>query len=305
MHPALRRGLIGVGVAAVLGYGVPIAYLTANEKHIVFRPDQMGGRTVLPLPDSLHLASTPVSLTSGDGAHITGIVIPAADTAAPWLLYFHGNAGNITSSVLPQFYARWHALGVNIFAIDYRGFGASEARTPSEAGVYADAQAAYDYLRNTRKVPGEQIIIYGHSLGSGPATELALHANAAGLIIEGAFTSVADMGTRQYPWLPVRLFVTQRFANIDKIGQVAMPKLILHARDDAIVPYEMGQAMYEAAKAPKDWAELKGGHMHAFLVDSAHYWGHASAFVQRLRDGGPSGESPAPPVGESARPGAK
>lgn len=293
---AIRRGLAGIAAIAVLGYLGAVVYLRVNEKHIVFRPDQFGGRTVAPIPDSLHLVSEKMTLTSSDGAQIAGIVIPSADTSAQWLLYLHGNAGNVTSSVLPQFYARWHALGLNVLAIDYRGYGESDPRTTSEAGTYADARAAYDWLRTTRHVSAGQIVIYGHSLGSGVATELALHVEAAGLILEGAFTSVPDIGAEAYPWFPVRWLATQRFANLDKIGGVAMPKLIMHASDDHIVPYAHGQRLYAAARAPKEWAELTGGHMRAFLDDSAHFWGHTGPFVQRLRNDLPMAESPAPPA---------
>jgi len=296
MTPAMRRGLMAVGALAVLGYTAPMVYLKANERHIVFRPDQFGGRTVVPLPDSLHLTAEQVQLVSRDSVKISGIVIPAADSSGQWLLYFHGNAGNVTSSVLPQFYARWHAAGLNILAIDYRGYGESADVLPSEAGLYADARAAYDWLRTTRQVPADRIIVYGHSLGSGVATELATQVEAAGLIVEGAFTSVPDVGATVYPLFPVRLLSAQRFASIEKIDRVAMPKLLLHASDDNIVPYAQGQALFAAAKAPKEWVELKGGHMHAFLVDSAQFWGHALAFVQRLRSDMPSGESPSPPA---------
>ncbi len=294
MTKAARRGLIAVAVLGGMGYLTPVVYLMANEKRMVFQPDQFGGRVVVPLPDSLGLVANRVSLTSGDGAKITGVVIPAADTAAQWLLYLHGNAGNITSSALPQFYARWHALGLNVMAIDYRGFGESESRAPDEKGTYADARAAYDWLRTTRSVPPERIVLYGHSLGAGIATELALHVQAAGLIVEGAFTSIPDLGAKIYPWVPVRLIARQRFENIEKIGQVAMPKLIMHASDDEMVPYVHGQRLFEAARAPKEWVELKGGHMNAFLRDSTHFWGHARGFVERLRTDLPGAESPPP-----------
>src|SRR5512133_638996 len=109
MTKSVRRGLIAVAVLAGVGYLTPVVYLMANEKRMVFQPDHFGGRAVVPLPGSLGLIASRVSLTSGDGAKFTGLVIPAVDTAAQWLLYFHGNAGNVTSSVLPQFYARWHA----------------------------------------------------------------------------------------------------------------------------------------------------------------------------------------------------
>lgn len=294
MAKAMRRGLLAVSVLVTAGYLTPIVYLMANERRMIFQPDQFGGRVVVPLPDSLGLVANRVSFSSADGVRITGIVIPAADTAAQWLLYLHGNAGNVTSSALPHFYARWHALGLNILAVDYRGFGGSESRAPDEKGTYADARAAYDWLRTSKGVPPERIILYGHSLGAGIATELALHVQVAGLIVEGAFTSVPDLGADIYPWAPVRLISRQRFENLEKIGRVAMPKMVMHAMDDEIVPYVHGQRLYEAARAPKDWVRLKGGHMNAFLQDSAHFWRHARGFVERLRTDLPAAESPPP-----------
>jgi len=296
MSPLVRRGMLAVAALLVLGYGAAVAYVRLNETNLVYQPLNLGGGAVKPLPDSLHLVSERLSLVSGDGARLEGIVIPATDTAAQWLLYLHGNAGNVTSSLLPSFYARMHALGLNVAAIDYRGYGDSEARRPSETGLYADARALYDWLRTVQHVPSSRIIIYGHSLGSGPATELALHAEAAGLILEGAFTSVPDRGAEVYPWLPVRWLATQRFANLDKIDDVAMPKLLMHARDDSIIPYAHGQRLFAAARAPKQWVALKGGHMRAFLDDSARFWGPVGEFTLRLRSDLPVGESPLPPA---------
>lgn len=294
MKQGTRRGLVAVGVLALAGYAAPMVYLKINERSLVFHPEAVGGRTVVPMPDSLHLIAERVRLTTADSVRIAALVIPAADTAAQWLLYFHGNGGNVTSSDRPLFYARWHALGLNVLAVDYRGYGESDDRPPSEAGTYADARAAYEWLRTVRNVPADRIIIYGHSLGTGVATELALHVQAAGLILEGAFTSVPDIGQRMYPYFPIRLLSTQRFANLEKIGHVAMPKLIMHASDDEEIPYAHGQLLFAAAVAPKDWVELRGGHMRAFLDDSAHFWARTRAFVERLR-----GELP---FAESARP---
>jgi uncharacterized protein len=294
MKKGARRGLVVVGVLALAAYATPLVYLKANERRLVFHPEAVGGRTVAPLPDSLHLIAERVQFATADSVRIAAVVIPVADTAAQWLLYFHGNGGNVTSSDRPLFYARWHALGLNVLAVDYRGYGESGDQQPSETGTYADARAAYEWLRAIRKVPADRIIIYGHSLGTGVATELALHVQAAGLILEGAFTSVPDVGQMLYPYLPVRLLATQRFANLEKIGRVAMPKLIMHASDDEEIPYAQGQKLFAAANAPKDWVELKGGHMRAFLDDSAHFWGHTRSFVERLRNDMPAAESPPP-----------
>ena len=294
MWRTARRTAMAAMVVLAAAYVGAMVYLRLNETNLVYQPHALGGGAVQPLPDSLHLASERIALVSRDGVKLAGIVIPAADSAAQWLLYLHGNAGNVTSSLLPLFYARVHALGLNVAAIDYRGYGDSEGRTPSEAGIDADARALYEWLHAVKGVPASRIIIYGHSLGSGPATELALREEASGLILEGAFTSIPDRGAELYPWLPVRWIATQRFANIEKIGAVAMPKLLMHARDDSIIPYAHGVRLFAAARAPKQWVELKGGHLRAFLADSANFWGHVGAFAQRLRSDLPAGESPLP-----------
>ncbi len=296
MWHAVRRGALAIVAMAAVAYGGAMVYLRLNETNLVYQPRALGGGAVKPLPDSLHLASERIALTSSDGVKLSGIVIPAADSAAQWLLYLHGNAGNVTSSLLPLFYARVHALGLNVAAVDYRGYGDSEGRTPSEAGLDADARALYEWLHLVKGVPSSRIIIYGHSLGSGPAVELALREEAAGLILEGAFTSIPDRGAELYPWFPVRWIATQRFANLDKIGAVAMPKLLMHARDDSIIPYAHGERLFAAARAPKQWVELRGGHLRAFLADSANFWGHVGEFAQRLRSDLPLGESPLPPA---------
>lgn len=296
MPLAGRRALVALLALGGLGYGGAATYLRLNETSLVYHPRELGGGAVRPLPDSLHLASSPIALTSADGAKLAGIVIPPSDSGSQWVLYFHGNAGNVTSSLLPLFYQRMHALGLGVVAIDYRGYGNSEARTPSEVGLYADARTAYDWLRTVQHVPAGRIIIYGHSLGAGVAVELATRVEASGLIVEGAFTSVPDRGAEIYPWIPVHLLATQQFDNLAKIGRVAMPKLFLHATDDAIVPYAHGERLFAAASAPKEWGQVKGGHMRAFLDDSVRFWGDVGAFATRLRADLPAGESPPPTV---------
>jgi fermentation-respiration switch protein FrsA (DUF1100 family) len=172
-------------------------------------------------------------------------------------------------------------LGVNLLAFDYRGFGESGG-SPSEQGVYTDAVAAYDYLRTVRGVPAERIIIFGHSLGSGVATELATRVPAAGLVLEGAFTSVVDRGQELYPWLPVRLIARNRFESIAKIDRVAMPKLLLHSPADSVIPIAHGEALLARAPEPKRLVEVRGGHEEAFLVDRATYYGAIAEFIRAV-----------------------
>src|SRR4029453_11756554 len=187
-------------------------------------------------------------------------IVPGAHAApdAPWVLISHGNYGNIGYGGPPQFYAVFRDLGVNLFAYDYRGYGASNG-IPSERGVYADASAAYRYLTDSLHVPPLRIILFGHSLGTGVTIELARHVSAAGLIVEDAYTSVADRGQEVFPLLPIRVIARSRFASIDKVGALRLPKLFLHARNDRTIPIHHGRKLVAAPAEPKPLVPLAPG----------------------------------------------
>lgn len=262
---------------AILAYAGAGAWLFANERSLIFHP---AGREVHAPADSLALDVEPVTFRAADSTRLSAWVIPAAghDAAAPWMIICHGNYGNIGYGGRTPFYAGMRDLGVNLLAFDYRGFGASEGE-PSEAGVYADARAAYDWLRTARHVPPERIVIFGHSLGSGVATELASRVPAAGLIVEGAFTSVPDRGQELYPYMPVKLIARNRFASIERVGAIRMPKLFLHATDDEVIPIAHGRALFAAASEPKRFVELTGGHERAYELDRDRYYGAIRDFL--------------------------
>ena len=295
MRPIVRRAAGGAFGVAALAYAGAIGYLKANETTLVYHPavEAYEGGRLNPPADSLD--ARPVTFASADGATLAAWVMPPrADSAAMWVLVNHGNAGNITLTKRQDFYARLRNLGVGLFAYDYRGFGASEKRPIAEAGLYADAQGAYDYLRNTLHVPPQRIIIFGHSLGSGVAVELATHADAAGLIVEGAYTGVDRVAAERYPMLPVRAMMANHFPSIDRIDRVSMPKLFLHANDDAVIPFAQGRALYEKAREPKQFVETGGGHENAYRLDP-RYLESFGAFVRRVSAAqGPQGESPVP-----------
>ncbi|MBY0424830.1 MAG: alpha/beta hydrolase [Cytophagales bacterium] len=263
---AIRSSLIFVAIVAV-GYLGIIGWFIANETSIVFHPDYTT-RTVGTPPDSLHLNFKPVTLTTSDQVELKGweVYSPLAEPNAMWVLFFHGNAGNVSDMGYPQRYAGWASLGYNTLAIDYRGYGASQG-TPSEMGLYTDALTAYNYLVQTKKIPAQRIVIYGYSLGSGPATELASNVAARALILEGAYTSVPDVGAELYPFLPIELMASNKFANRLKIDKINKPLLIFHAKADAQIPFAHGQRLYDLAKSPKQFIELKGGHIDAQFVD--------------------------------------
>src|SRR5438132_10011297 len=115
----------------------------------------------------------------------------------------------------------------------------------NEAGLYTDARAAYDFVRDSLHAPSSRIIIFGHSLGTGVATQLASTVPAAGLVLEGAYQSLDRIGQEMYPWLPVSLIMTNHFPSIDRIADVAIPKLFLHAADDDVIPIAHARALLD------------------------------------------------------------
>lgn len=163
------------------------------------------------------------------------------------------------------------SLGINLLAFDYRGFGASDG-SPRESGLYEDALASYRYLTDSLRIPPSRIVIFGHSLGSGVAIDLATRVPAAALIVEGAYTSIPDRGQELYPYFPVRLIAAEQFASLAKIAKVTIPKLFLHSPADVVIPYEHGQRLFDEAREPKRFVTVKGGHITAFRDDSLTYF---------------------------------
>jgi uncharacterized protein len=184
----------------------------------------------------------------------------ADDPAAPVMLYLHGARWNLSGSVTRI--ERWRKLGFSVLAVDYRGFGKSSDIAPTEAGAYEDAEAAWEHL--AKLAPGRPRYIVGHSLGGAIAVELARrHPDAAGLVLEATLTSVRDI-IDQSPWgfLPVGLILTQKFDALSRIGQVKVPVLVTHGTRDTVVPFELGERLYNAANAPKKFIRVEGAGHH-------------------------------------------
>lgn len=275
------RIIVALFALAAAGYLSAAVYVKVNETSLVYHP---GERTVLPPDSTLGIAPRMVKFASADGTKLVGWLVFAAgsDSASgAWLLDCHGNAGNISSYGRPRWAAWMRQQGMNVFQFDYRGFGES-AGSPSENGLYSDAEAAYHYLTDSLGVAPERLVIYGHSLGSGVATYLASKVRAAGLIVEGAFTAASDRGQELYPWLPVRLLSSNDFDSIGRIRGIVAPKLFIHATDDEIIPYAHGQRLYAAAVTPKSFLTVTGGHEHAFEVDRTRYYAAIRAFADTV-----------------------
>jgi fermentation-respiration switch protein FrsA (DUF1100 family) len=196
------------------------------------------------------------------------------------LLWFHGNAGNITYRY--DMIRGMMELPIEVFIIDYRGYGKSEGK-PTEHGLYLDARAAWDYLTNTRGIPAERIIIFGKSLGGAPAIDLACDVEPAGLIVQSSFTSAADMAAVVLPFFPT-VFLHTKMDSIHKIAGVHCPKLFIHSPADEVIPYKLGRLLYEAAPEPKEFFEVKGApHNSTYIVGGEPYFDAIRRFVKLCR----------------------
>jgi len=210
------------------------------------------------------------SALSGKPARLHGLWLAADDDGgsvkaapaakAPVLLYLHGARWNVNGSA-PRV-RRMQELGFSVLAVDYRGFGKSDAALPSESQAYEDAQAAWAWL--AAKYPDRPRYIFGHSLGGAIAIELASRVtDETGTIVEGTFTSIPDVfDTLKWGWLPVNGLITQRFESIKKVGQIGSPLLVVHGADDSLIKPELGRRLFEAAREPKEFVLVPGGSHH-------------------------------------------
>ena len=279
-----RSWLLIVPLAIAAGsYLAAMAYMKVNERSFVYHPELYGGRGMVAPAADLRVTAT--RIRSIDSLELSTWTIPPADSATAlgyWLIVNHGNAGNISLALRQEWSRALAAQGVGIVSYDYRSYGVSDDGPLDEEALYRDAQSVYDWMVRVKGIDPQRIIIYGHSLGSGVATHLAANVEAAGMILEGAFTSIPDLGASRYPWMPIRLLSGERFASVERIDSIAMPKLFMHASDDGVIPFEFGKRLYDAAPAPKEFVTLTGGHDRAFAADSATYFSAIGKFVRRI-----------------------
>jgi len=224
-------------------------------------------------------AAEEIELGAADGTRLVCWHVPAQNPRAT-VLFFHGNAGNLSHRTdILQALAR---IGTNVLIVGYRGYGKSGG-SPSEAGFYQDADAAYAYLAEERGVAPTRLLVLGESLGGGPAIDLASRKPVAGLIVQSAFTSIADMASRAIPFFPAGWFLKTKFRNLEKMPRVEAPKLFLAARTDEVVPYEQTRRLFEAAVGPRKWVEFDGcGHNDLFWMNRAAWSEEIEAFLNRV-----------------------
>lgn len=258
-------------ISAAAAYLVGLLVLLLRQDRFVYRPTSEIEQT----PDAVGLDYDDVIFTGDDGLALSGWFVPAG-VGVPVVLICHGNGGNIghrlaTLRIL-------HGLGLSAMVFDYRGYGRSQG-TPNEEGTYRDAMAAWQYLVQKRKIAPESIFLLGRSLGGAVAAQLAGRVHPAGLIVEGAFTSIGDLGQQMYPMFPVRRLLRYRYDTRDAIGRAGCPVLIVHSRDDEVVPLSHAHQLHAAAREPKRLVELEGPHAEAHVVSEPAYSAAVRSFV--------------------------
>jgi pimeloyl-ACP methyl ester carboxylesterase len=249
----LWKLLLSLGGVLAIAYIAACIFLLLRQNRFIFKPH----KTIRTIPTSFNLdyqeVWLPVSTNSGNKNQVNGWWIPAAKSDAKVCLYLHGNGSNIGDEIKRAFW--YHKWGFSTLLIDYRGYGRSPGKFPTEASVYEDVEAVWNYLTQVKKIPPQKIFIYGHSLGGAIAIEVAIrHPEVAGLAVEGTFTNMREMVAHLYKEFlifPVDLLLHQKFDSLSKVRSLKMPVLFIHGTTDSIVPAHMSQTLFAAAPEPK------------------------------------------------------
>lgn len=261
-------------VCLVLGavYLLMLAALYVFQEKLIFFPT----RDLHHTPADFGWPYEDVTVQVGeDTTH--GWSIAAAGEARGVLLFSHGNAANIADRL--DSIGVFRSQGLDVLIYDYGGYGRSTGK-PSEDRCYADARAMYDYLVQERRVSRETIVFFGRSLGAAVACDLAATVTTGAIIMESPFLSADRLGQDLYPVFPVRLLSRVKFDNAGKIADVEAPVLVIHSREDEIIPFRHGERLYELANEPKDLLVIRGGHNDGFWVSGNMYAEGIARFLE-------------------------
>lgn len=272
-----RKILRLAAVVLLAGAGV-YAYHAAElyffqEKHI-YHPE----KSWLATPEAEGMAYEDVALRSSDGVGLSAWYIPS-ERANGSVIFFHGNARNMSSDL--DAVRLWHQFGYHVFIFDYRGYGKSEG-SPSEEGMYRDAQAAWDWVVRVKKESPDRIVLCGRSLGAAVAADLASKHLPKALILEAAFTSLPEAGQDLYPYFPVKLLSKYRYDTLGKLKEVRCPVLLVHSRDDQLIPFRHAQMLYAAVGGKKELITLGGPHIGGYEPTLPKYHEGLRRFLKKL-----------------------
>src|SRR5688572_31185218 len=269
----MRRMPWNVLISLVLAYAAVVLLVFLFQSRLVYYPEV--GREVAATPKTYGLAFEPAEIRTADGETLQAWWVPA-ENARGVVLFFHGNAGNISHRL--DYLLMFNRLRYTTLIVDYRGYGKSTG-SPSEEGTYRDAEAAWEYLRHARLAQPQDVVIAGESLGGAVGTWLAAKVKPRAVLLFSTFTSVNDLGAQVYWFLPVMLLSRIGYDNVDNLKRIDAPVFIAHSPDDDVVPYSHGKKLFEAAREPKAFLELRGGHNDGFIFTRQEWVAQVGAFL--------------------------
>lgn len=263
---------------ALLVYLGLVAILLFRQSSLVFLPEMDRGYDAN--PSAIGLKYDTLNLRTLDGETLDGWHVPVATEREKrgLVLFFHGNAGNIGHRL--DYLHMFHGLGLATLIIDYRGYGRSSG-TPSEEGSYLDAEAAWQHATKVLGFTPGRIVIFGESLGGAVAAQLAEGHRPGALILTSTFTSVPNLGAELYPWLPVRLLARIRYDTLARLPRIDCPLLVVHSRDDDVIPFAHGRRLFEAAGATRQFLEIEGGHNEGFVFARKEWIRQMDGFLRQ------------------------
>ena len=262
-----------------LPIGLLLSYLLFQfiERKLIYEPGHICDAD----PSSVGINFEDVWLTSRNDKKIHGWWMEK-ENARLTIIQCHGNADNIAQRI--YFAQDFAHLPINILMYDYQGYGKSSGK-PNWKNTQADGQAAYDFVQEkVQEKSPHPIILYGVSLGGATAIELATTRKIDGLIIESTFTSIVAMGRRFHPYLLPDLLTSIRYDSLSKVPRLTMPKIFAHSQKDERIPFEMGEALYQAAAEPKEWVELKGEHGEFSFQQTPGYQQEVERFILAIAE---------------------
>lgn len=226
-----------------------IAVMYLMQRSMIYYPDTNRPADV----DGVERAKVHTS----DGLTLEGFYLPPVETGGRIVVFFHGNAGHYGHRLYKA--ALLNSAGYGVLLVGYRGYGGNPG-SPHEEGFYRDGRAFMDWVQKEKAVSSDRLVLYGESIGSGAATQMAVEYDISGLVIEASFASLLDMAGRHYPFLPVRLLLKDRFLNDQKIGKINAPLLIVYTENDRVVPSASTRKLFDAAIEPKEIVDIPQAH---------------------------------------------
>jgi len=267
------KTLLFLAAAAYFAFMLMLAFF---QKKYIYYP----ARDIITTPGLKGMEYEDIYFDSSDGIRLNGWFFPPTDDRGETVLFCHGNADNISYFI--DDVRTFMDIGLGVFIFDYRGYGRSGGNQ-SETGTYFDAEAAWKWLTKDRNINPSKIIIAGRSLGGAIAAWLAKEHKPRALFLETAFTSVEDIASKTHPFVPVRFFLRYKYSTLDYLLKVKAPVLVVHSKDDTVVPFIHGQKLYAAAPSPKKFIELSGTHRNCFVESAEIYTEGIKDFLESTR----------------------